>query len=144
MNRSLVKTISISSVVLLLVILPEVLKAVLVAPHAVFMSHRERTGEITLINTSDEPEEVTVELQFGYPDGDSAGGVLVRLFDKPESHHPSAAEWIRAFPQRMRLAPGQRQVVRLFATPPADLHDGDEVAFLPPVFPRPKSIPASL
>ncbi len=125
MKRSLVKTISISSMVLLLATLPEVLKAVLVAPHAVFMSHRDRTGEITLINTGDEPEEITVELQFGYPDSDSTGGVFVRLFEEPAPHHPSAAGWVRAFPRRMRLAPGQRQVVRLFATPPADLHDGE-------------------
>ena len=125
MKRSLVKLICASTLVLLLTVLPEVLKAVLVAPHAVFMSHRDRTGEITLINTSDEPEEVSVALQFGYPDGDSTGGVLVRLFEDPAPHHPSAAGWIRAFPQRMRLAPGQRQVVRLFATPPADLHDGE-------------------
>jgi len=111
--------------VLLLLVLPAVLKAVLVAPHAVFMSHRDRTGEITLINIGDEPEEVSVALQFGYPDSDSTGGVFVRLFEEPAPHHPSAAGWVRAFPQRMRLAPGQRQVVRLFATPPADLHDGE-------------------
>lgn len=104
---------------------PLVLQAILVAPHAVFMDHRSRTGQVFLVNTSAEPEEVTIDLKYGYPATDSAGTVYIRLIDQPDSTEPSAAGWIRAYPRRAVLAPGQRQVVRLLATPPAGLPDGE-------------------
>lgn len=105
--------------------LPVSLKAVLVAPHAVFMTHRTRTGQLQLHNTGTRPEEVTIELKYGYPAADSTGRVQVQLADSAAASEPSAAGWIRAFPRRLVLGPGERQVVRLLATPPADLADGE-------------------
>lgn len=105
--------------------LPGVLDAVLVAPHAVFMTHRARTGQLQLHNTGARPEEVTIELKYGYPAADSTGRVQVQLTDQPDSTEPSAAGWVRAFPRRLVLAPGERQVVRLLATPPDGLADGE-------------------
>ncbi len=104
---------------------PLVSSAVLVAPHAVFVDHQTRTAQITLANPSGEPEEVEIELQFGYPTTDSLGNPYVELVEQPGPDHPSASEWISAFPRRVRLEPGQRQVVRLLATPPAELPDGE-------------------
>ncbi len=104
---------------------PVISGAVLVAPHAVFIDHRTRTGQITLANPGTDPEEVEIELKFGYPTTDSAGNPYVELIDEPGPDDPSAAEWIRAYPMRVRLEPGQRQVVRLLARPPADLPDGE-------------------
>jgi hypothetical protein len=110
---------------LLLAVSPLVSGAVLVAPHAVFISHQQRTGQLTLANPGDQAEEVEIDLVFGYPATDSAGNPYVELMEQPGPEHPSAAGWIRAFPRRMRLEPGQRQVVRLLANPPADLADGE-------------------
>lgn len=104
---------------------PILADAIMIAPHAVFMSHRTRTGQLYLVNTGTEPEEVAVELKFGYPDTDSLGGVYIHFFDAPTPDQPSAAQWIRAFPRRVVVAPGVQQVVRLLATPPADLPDGE-------------------
>jgi len=104
---------------------PVFLEAILVAPHAVFMDHRSRTGQVFLVNTGDSPEEVSIELKYGYPATDSTGTVFIRLIDQPDSTEPSAAAWIKAYPRRAVLAPGQRQVVRLLATPPAGLPDGE-------------------
>jgi len=104
---------------------PVFLEAILVAPHAVFMDHRSRTGQVFLVNTGDAPEEVSIELKYGYPATDSTGTVFIRLIDQPDSTEPSAAAWIKAYPRRAVLAPGQRQVVRLLATPPAGLPDGE-------------------
>lgn len=104
---------------------PLVVEAILVAPHAVFMDHRSRTGQVFLVNTSDTPEEVTIDLTYGYPATDSAGTIFIRLVDHPDSAEPSAAGWIKAYPRRAVLRPGQRQVVRLLATPPAGLPDGE-------------------
>jgi hypothetical protein len=105
--------------------LPALVEGVLVAPHAIFIDHRTRTGQVHLLNTGSEPEEVEIQLQFGYPDTDPAGNIFVRLIEDPDSGAPSAASWIRAFPRRLMLPPGGRQVVRLLATPPADLPDGE-------------------
>ncbi len=99
--------------------------AVLVAPHAIFIDHRARTAQVTLANPSAETEEVDLAFTFGFPATDSTGQPYVRLIEAPADSFPSAAGWIRAFPRRVRLEPGQRQVVRLLATPPADLPDGE-------------------
>jgi len=104
---------------------PLVTGAVLVAPHAVFISHQQRTGQLTLANPGDQAEEIEIDFAFGYPATDSLGNPYIELIGEPGPEHPSAADWIRAFPRRMRLEPGQRQVVRLLATPPADLPDGE-------------------
>lgn len=109
----------------LLVGAPWILHGVLVAPHAVFIDHRTRTGQVVLVNNGDDPEEITIDLVYGYPATDSAGNIAVRLIEHPDPAAPSAAGWIRAFPRRLRLAPGQRQVVRLLASPPPDLADGE-------------------
>lgn len=109
----------------LFVLVPVIGYAVLVAPHAVFIDHRSRTGQVYLVNTGNAPEEVSVELKYGYPDTDSTGGIFVRLIDEPDSSQPSAAGWVRAFPRRVTVQPGERQVIRLLAQPPAGLPDGE-------------------
>ncbi len=110
-------------VLAVLTLSPLTTRAVLVSPHALFIDHQTRTGQFTLANSSDQPEEVEIDLRFGFPETDSLGNPFVRLIDEPDSTQPSAAPWIRAFPRRVRLAPGQRQVVRFLATPPEDLED---------------------
>ncbi len=104
---------------------PLVSWAVLVAPHAVFIDARTRTGQVYLINTGTTAEEVTVETRFGYPDTDSAGGIFVRMIDEPAPDAPSAASWIRPFPRRVVVQPGERQVVRLLAQAPQGLPEGE-------------------
>lgn len=100
-------------------------QAIVVAPHHVFIDHRTRSGVLYLYNPGDRPEEVSVALVFGYPASDSAGNVSVRLIESPPPEEPSAAGWMRAFPRRTVVAPGQRQAVRLLAQPPAGLPDGE-------------------
>jgi hypothetical protein len=104
---------------------PLLLHAILVAPHAVFIDDRVRTAQVYLVNTGKTPEEVSIDLKYGYPATDSAGNISVPLFDSVPAGEPSAAEWIKAYPRRLVVGPGQRQVVRLLATPPANLVDGE-------------------
>lgn len=104
---------------------PILVDAIVVAPTAVFIDHRSRTGEVHLVNRGTAPEEVSVELKFGYPDADSAGDVYIHFFDQLPVGAPSAAEWVRAFPRRVVVPPGGQQLVRLLASPPADLPDGE-------------------
>ena len=110
---------------LLIAVAPAIIEAVYVAPTAVFMDDRSDAAEVTIGNSGDTPEEATVELKFGFPDADSAGTPFVRIVDDPGPEYPSAADWIRAYPQRVELGPHTQQVVRLLARPPADLPDGE-------------------
>jgi hypothetical protein len=104
---------------------PLLAQGVLVAPHAIIMDHRTRSGSLSLYNPGTEPSEVTLSTFYGYPVTDSAGEFELRTVDAPDSTYPSAAGWIEAFPKRMVLAPKERQTVRLLARPPANLGDGE-------------------
>jgi hypothetical protein len=105
--------------------LPVLADAILVAPHALFITHDQGTGEVYLVNQDDVAEEVSVELRYGYPATDSLGNIGIRFVDSPGPDDPSAAGWMRAFPRRARVEPGRRQRVRIQASPPADLLDGE-------------------
>ena len=99
--------------------------ATVVAPHALFIDHRTRSGVLYIQSQGDAPEEVSVALEFGYPVSDSLGGVRIQLIEEPGPDEPSAAGWVRALPARAVVAPGARQAVRLLALPPAGLPDGE-------------------
>lgn len=105
--------------------MPVIAQGVLVAPHAIFVDHRTRSGWIQLHNPGAEPVEVDVSATFGFPVTDSMGNLELRIIEEPDSTLPSALGWIQAFPRRV-LVPGQgRQTVRLLARPPAELPDGE-------------------
>jgi hypothetical protein len=104
---------------------PAILRAVYVSPTAVFMDDEHRSAQVTLGNSSDFAEEVSVELKFGFLDTDSAGTPFIRLVDDPPAEFPSAVEWLRLFPLRLRLESGDKQILRVMAQPPADLPAGE-------------------
>ena len=88
---------------------PALIKAVYVTPHAVFIDHDVKSAQVNLGNPGDAAEEVTVTLMFGYPETDSLGTPVIRYIEEPGPEYPSAAGWIRAFPRRVRIEPGDRQ-----------------------------------
>ncbi len=100
-------------------------QGVMIAPHAVFIARGARSGSVTLLNPDTAPVEVAVEVFYGYTTTDSSGQLTLRTIDHPDSTEPSAAGWLQAFPRRLTIAPGEQQVVRLLATPPATLPDGE-------------------
>jgi hypothetical protein len=100
-------------------------QGVMVAPHAVYIDHRIRSGSVLLYNPGTEPVEVTISTLFGYPTTNEKGEIVLRTVDAPDSTLPSALAWIQAFPRRLTVAPLERQTVRLLARPPAGLADGE-------------------
>ena len=64
-------------------------QGVLVAPHAVIMDHRTRSGSLTLYNPGDDPVEITFSSFFGYPVSDSIGGFELRTVQQPGDSFPS-------------------------------------------------------
>lgn len=99
--------------------------AVSVSPNALYLDNRNRAGMLTLFNNGTLPEEIEITFAFGYPVSDSIGDVSVQLFEVAPDGEPSAVPFLRAFPRRLRLAPGQRQVVRILVNPPAGLAEGE-------------------
>ena len=101
-----------------------VIAQVSVAPTALFLTNQERFGAIYVSNQSATPQEVTVDFRFGYTDSDSSGTVFMQYEDAPSAERYSLASHVRAFPQQFVLPPGETQVVRLTARPPADADSG--------------------
>ncbi len=104
---------------------PAELASVSVTPMAVYIDHRTRSGEIILFNPGSRTEEIRVDFAFGYPRTNASGQVVVPLSDTAPDGEPSAVPWLSAFPQRLRLPPGQRQTLRILARPPSGLEQGE-------------------
>src|SRR5437879_5638556 len=100
-------------------------QGVVIAPHALFIDGRARSGSVLLYNPNTEPVEVSISLLFGYPVTDSLGRIVLRTIDHPDSTMRSAAGWIQAFPRRLTVPPLERQTIRLLASPPPGLADGE-------------------
>lgn len=95
---------------------------VLVAPTALFLSADAPFGAVLVANRSHESQEVTIDFRFGYPASDSQGDLYMAYGDSLKAF--SMEPWVRAFPRRFALGPGQEQLVRVVARPPAGLADG--------------------
>jgi hypothetical protein len=116
---------ALAGALVLVAVATEAVEAVSVSPTALYIDHRTRTGVLTLYNPGNLPEEITIDFAFGYPRSDTAGNLSVPITREPAPGEPSALAWMRAFPRRLVLQPGQRQVVRVMVEPPADLPDGE-------------------
>jgi P pilus assembly chaperone PapD len=100
-------------------------QGVLIAPTAVFIDARTRAASLMVVNPNDQPAEIEIGTLFGYPVTDSAGQLVLRTVEQPDSAMPSAAAWVRPFPRRMTLPPHVQQTVRLLVSPPPGLPDGE-------------------
>jgi len=99
--------------------------AVTVSPTALFIDSRSPSATLTLYNGGTIAEELEVSFAFGYPVSDSAGRVTVNLVDTAAAGEPSLVPYLRAFPRRLTLAPGQRQTLRVLVQAPASLAGGE-------------------
>ena len=95
-----------------------------VAPPVVFMSPENRFGLLMLENRTSNTQEVSIEFKFGYPTSDSLGVVAMQYTDSSAELQHSIASWVKAFPKKFVLAPGEQQSVRLALTTPPSLPDG--------------------
>jgi P pilus assembly chaperone PapD len=96
-------------------------QAILIAPNAIVIDARTGTAAVTLVNTGDRTAEVSLTTLYGFPTTDSAGRMRLQTFDVVSDTAPSAATWLRAFPERLMVAPGTRRTIRLLVTPPPGL-----------------------
>ncbi len=99
--------------------------AVTVSPTAVYISARNPSALLTLINTGSRAEEIELSIAFGYPVSDTAGVLRVDIVDVAAGGEPSLTSHLRVFPRRLVLQPGQRQVVRVMVAMPSGAADGE-------------------
>lgn len=126
MHRSLISLVRTAAPALVLTLVcAREAAAVSVSPTALYIDSRSRTGVLTLHNPGTLPEEITIDFAYGYPRSDTAGNIAVELTREPAAGEPSAMGWMRAFPRRLMLQPGQRQVVRVMVDAPAGLAEGE-------------------
>jgi len=99
--------------------------AVTVSPEALYIDQRTRSATLTVHNPAAQTVDIQVAFSFGYPQSDDEGNVFLMLSDTAAAGEPSAVPWLRAFPRRLTLAPGQTQTVRVVVQPPAGTADGE-------------------
>lgn len=99
--------------------------AVTVSPTALFIDSRSPTATLVLFNAGTAPEEIEIGFAFGYPMTDAQGRTNTVLTDSAPAGDPSILPYVRAFPRRLTLAPGQRQTVRVLVQAPAGMAEGE-------------------
>jgi len=109
----------------LLALSANVARAVTVSPTAVYITSRNPSALLTLINSGSRPEEIELSVGFGYPVSDSLGVLRVDIVDTAAAGEPSVTSYLRLFPRRLVLQPGQRQIVRVMVAMPAGAADGE-------------------
>lgn len=96
-----------------------------IAPVAIYMDDDQTTGRIVVRNSSNKPQELSIDLIFGYPGTNEQGEVVMKTFDKVPVDAPSAGKWVRVYPRHLVLPPQQQQTIRFSARPPAGLPAGE-------------------
>ena len=124
--RAIARVLGTAMVVIgLLMVTTGAAHAVTVSPTAVYITARNPSALLTLINMGSRPEEIELSVAFGYPVSDTAGVLRVDLVDSAGGGEPSLTSFLRIFPRRLVLQPGQRQVVRVMVAMPAGAADGE-------------------
>lgn len=94
------------------------------APTFVYIDSPDQFASLVVTNGSTTVQEVVLDYAFGYPSTDSLGHRFIQYDDDAALERFDLSEWVVGFPQRFRIEPGRRQVVRMMIRPPADLEDG--------------------
>ncbi|MBE0457640.1 fimbria/pilus periplasmic chaperone [Pseudoalteromonas sp. KG3] len=96
-----------------------VMANLLISPTRISFDERQRTAKVTVINTSDEYK--TYRVQWSEKQSTSTGGYVTLL----EPTATSLSPMTRLSPKQMRLAPGEKQTVKIAIRKPKQLADGE-------------------
>jgi P pilus assembly chaperone PapD len=99
-----------------------------VTPTRIFLTPGERSGDVTVINPAAQPMVVTARLYYSIYRNDSTGGIVQDSMRTGDAMERPCVDWLRMFPKQFTLQPGEKRVVRIMATPPAGLADGEYIA----------------
>lgn len=97
---------------------------VVVYPTTIIASNNNRFGTFFVTNNSQQPQQITLSYKFGYPTSDARGNIYMQYKDSVNAQKSSCATWIKSYPSKFVLPPGQRQTIRMLISPPGNLKDG--------------------
>lgn len=98
---------------------------IVVAPTAVYLDEKNKSGYIVVRNTASVPKEVEISFRFGYPATNDEGIVSIFFPDTVLPGQPSAVDWLFAYPRKSIVLPGQTRTIRFMIRPPASIPDGE-------------------
>lgn len=87
------------------------------APSFVFIDENSGVGNLYVSNNSTNLYEVIINFQFGYPDGDTEGNLVMNYDDREAYVKCALDEMIRAFPRSFTLKGGEQRTVRVQLVP---------------------------
>ncbi len=93
-------------------------------PKYIFLDSTRHSTPLNVTNGSNDEQEVSVEIKYGYVASDDTGKAII-VSDSVGSDDRSAAAWVKAYPQRFILGVGETQIIRLAAYPPPGLPEGE-------------------
>lgn len=109
----------------LLSVFPVLLPAqVSVTPTFLSIDERTNLGLIYLNNSSSEPMEVSLSVEFGYPASDETGGTIMVFDDEKRKVRYALDDYVRVFPRQLILGPNASQSIQLMVRPMRDKPDG--------------------
>jgi P pilus assembly chaperone PapD len=111
-------------IILFLFLATSVNAQVVITPYVVLIDNHNKFGTYTVINQTNEEQEVSINFQFGYPISDEDGNVTMKYEDVPTPGMNALNDWLKIFPKRFLVKPGEKQVVRMTVDPPANLAPG--------------------
>lgn len=111
--------------VILLICHPAAIAQVHIAPTGIYLNNNTTSAQITVHNSSDQPQELNIELLYGYPDTDENGKIYLKIFDNIPEGAPSAIEFARIYPRHLILPPNEQQIIRFLVRPPSHLKPGE-------------------
>ena len=101
--------------------------SITVSPKFLFMDASRKSIPLYVTNPGPDDAEVWLEVKFGVEKTDGNGKTIIS-FDTIQDIEHSAASWVRMYPRRFILAPGEMQTVRLVTMPPVVTQDGEYLA----------------
>ncbi|SRR5690606_18123216 len=116
------KTILILSALLLFSI--NAYSQVIISPYVVYTDHKTKSATLIVTNNSSEIQEVAVSTKFGYPISDKDGNIKMEYPDSTNKNSQDVTKYVKVFPKKFYLEPGEQQTVRLSVKAPVDLTIG--------------------
>lgn len=89
-------------------------------PTALTIHGSQPIGQLTITNSSNEPMEVSISSEFGYPEVGPDGTLQMNYSDAEAAGLYGLDSHMRLFPRQFILQAGERQIVRVQILPMAD------------------------
>lgn len=95
-----------------------------VSPTSLYIHSDTKIGTLYISNGSEQPQEVSISVLFGYPGSDEAGNMTMVYEDSTAQGKYGLNDWVRVFPRTFTLAAKQQQTVRVQVRAPRGIDEG--------------------